>query len=78
MERLVELAQEFPGPTLDCLIMLIEKDEEGWRILSWDQEAKEILSAALESGQGPVRKSAEEFIQRQAARGDLRFRGLVK
>lgn len=78
IERLVELAREFPGLTLDCLIMLIEKDDEGWHMFSWDQEAREIFTAALESGQEPVRKSAEEFIQRQAARGDLRFRALVE
>ena len=48
--RLAELAPQAPSKAVACLGMLVEGDEDGWRIGGWSQEAHTILATVLEKG----------------------------
>ena len=75
--RLATLSMKMPLLTVECLALLLESDEEGWHIQIWNEHARTILSAALQSTDENARQIALNQIDRLGARNNLAFRDLL-
>lgn len=75
--RLATLSMKMPLLTVECLALLLESDEKGWHIRIWNEHARIILSAALQSTDENARQIALNQIDRLGARGYLAFRDLL-
>jgi hypothetical protein len=73
LRRLANLAPEMPLPTVRCLEKVIERAGRG--ILGWNDDAKQILSAAVRSQDPTAQKAANALISRLMAVGHV---GLLK
>lgn len=77
-ERLALLASDQPSAVVACLAKMVEGDREGWRILSWREHARQILSTALGSGQEEAQNLARDTINSLGERGIYEFRDLLE
>jgi hypothetical protein len=77
IERLSKLAQTLPGLVIDCLILMIENDEEGMRVHSWRKYIQEILTKVIQSGDKDAKHSAVCLIHELGARGYIELRKLI-
>ena len=77
MERLVELAKEWPRETVRVAYLLVESNA-GWGPSGWDTELEQILAAALASGDSRGHGEAVHLIDLLGRRGFLSFRELLK
>jgi hypothetical protein len=75
MERLSELAGEYPGHCLEVLKALARRDERGWNVLGWNDSARTVLQAALKVE--ATKADAIALIHELGARGHLQFRELL-
>lgn len=77
VDRLTEVSEKFRLESVQCLELLAKGDREGWKIHGWIEEAKTILSHAMQSG-GSAAESAEHLIHYLGSRGYLQFRPLLQ
>ena len=77
MERLKELANEWPHETVRVAHLMVEFDA-GWGPSGWESELGHILSAALASVDPEARKEALSLIDLLGRKGFLSFRELRK
>lgn len=56
---------------------MIEGDREGWRIHSWREEARAIISAALQTEDKPTQEVARSLVNRLCANGFLDYGDLL-
>lgn len=77
-KRLVALSASSPRACVACLSRLLDADTEGWRLLGWESDVKEILKAGLSSQDTEARSAAEALIHRLGARGYWGFRSLLE
>ena len=77
VERLAVVAEKMPLEAVQCLEHMAKGDHEGWKIHGWIEEAKTILSHAMESG-GRAAETAVNLIHYLGSRGHLQFRPLLK
>lgn len=75
--RLAALSVKMPLLTVECLALLLESDKEGWHIHIWNEHARTILSAALQSTDVKAQQIALNQIDRLGARNYLAFRDLL-
>ncbi|MBN2446038.1 MAG: hypothetical protein JXO22_04900 [Phycisphaerae bacterium] len=76
LERLAALAQFDPARCARIVGALVDGDDEGWRISSWENDARTVLSIALQaSGDAPT--IARGVIDRLGRRGFLNFGKLL-
>ncbi len=76
--RLVVLASAHLERCLPILGHLIRSDVEGWSLIGWDSEARQLLSAGLASEVATVREAATELIHELGGRGFFDFGELLK
>lgn len=77
MERLATICEVDPRRSARIVGMMVEGDDEGWRVGGWKKEAKAILSVAMKAG-GESKAVAEQVIDRLGRRGFLDFGELLK
>lgn len=77
MERLVELANEWPHETVRVAHLMVELDV-GWGPSGWEGELERILTIALAGGNPEARKEALSLIDLIGRKGFLSFRELMK
>ena len=77
MERLAELANEWPHETVRVAHLMVEFDA-GWGPSGWESELEQVLSAALACGNPEARKEALSLIDLLGRKGFLSFRELRK
>jgi hypothetical protein len=77
MERLVDLANEWPHETVRVAHLMVEFDV-GWGPSGWESELEQILKVALASGNPEARKEALSLIDLLGRKGFLSFRELRK
>jgi len=78
MERLAELCQRFPSQVIDCLMLMVEGDDEGLGILGWKGEARIALAGALASADREAAKKARELVHKLGGLGYFEFRDLLR
>ena len=77
MERLAELANEWPHETVRVAHLIVEFDV-GWGPSGWEGELEQILKVALTGGNPEARKEALSLIDLLGRKGFLSFRELRK
>lgn len=78
VERLATLANSMPFETVRCLHLMIEGDKEGWHIYHWREQARLLLSTAINGTNPEAKQTAIDIINRLGARGFLGFMDLIK
>jgi hypothetical protein len=76
-EELVKMMAEYPVAVLDCLGLMIGHLKTEGVYFGWNDEAKMILSEAMQFDDGPVKEQAIEIIHRLGAMGHFEFRELL-
>lgn len=77
IERLAELANDWPHETVRVAHLMVEFDA-GWGPSGWETELEKILGAALASANPEARKEALSLIDLLGRKGFLSFRELRK
>jgi hypothetical protein len=77
VERLAALADAMPAPAVEFLRLLLEGDNGTWRIYGWRDEARSILTTALQGNNAQTRQIAIALINRLGEQGYLEFRELL-
>lgn len=77
IERLATLSKTQPKDTLEALSLMIEGDREGWRIHSWHEEARVIITAALQAEDKPTQEVARSLVNIFCANGFLDYGDLL-
>lgn len=77
VKRLAELATEMPKETTECLELMVQQQDDPWRVFHWRDDARVILTTALSSGNADACKVAANVINRLCAQGHLEFKGLL-
>ena len=77
VERLAETAAKLPAIAVECLTMIVESDKDGWAILGWRDRAREILSAAMGSGDPTAQDAAVRLVHYLGRRGYFEFKDLL-
>jgi hypothetical protein len=67
MDKLAEIAGQFPHEAVQCLRLMVEGDREGWRIYAWRGKARTILAAGMRNVE--ARSEAEATINYLGSRG---------
>jgi hypothetical protein len=78
VERLVVLARTMPARSVLALSLMVEGDVEGFGILGWADNAKQIIKTALSSGDPEARRLAIELINILGRRRYFDFGDLLK
>ncbi len=77
IERLTELAQQYPSRVLECLRRMIENDRNGWKLLTWRDAVRRILNTGRSSEDMTARHLATDMVHRLGAMGHPEFRDLL-
>lgn len=77
IERLNNLLDVNPDYVLDCLELLIKGDKEGWTVLTWKGEIRDVLDKANALAQSGISKKVIKIAGRLVARGLIEFRPLA-
>jgi hypothetical protein len=78
VKRLAAVAADLPRDAVHCLRLIVEGDEEGWHVSSWQDHARVILRTALDSQDPVAHDAAEDLVNRLLARGYFGFRDLLE
>ena len=77
MKQLSKCVQQWPVEVMKCLLLLIRTDDP-WAIHMWREEAKEVLSLAVQSNQPEAVTLAENIIHELGSLGHLEFGDLLQ
>ncbi len=75
VERLADLAPEWPTRTVRCLRYLIKADTEGWGIYAWRESIRSILTTGLKDDE--AQDLAEQVVNDLLASGHFDYRDLL-
>lgn len=78
VERLATLATTMPKQTLQCLEAIVKGDRESFGIYVWNEQARKILIAAIQSGEVDVAAATRKLINHLGSRGFHEFRDLLQ
>ena len=76
-EQLVVMASDHPVQVVECFRMMVEGDDEGWRVMAWRQQLGDVLRAALDSESDEARDRAERLINTLGELGHHEYRELL-
>ncbi|MCH8343662.1 MAG: hypothetical protein IH983_06715 [Planctomycetes bacterium] len=77
MKRLASICNIDPLRSARIVGMLVDGDDEGWRVPSWKGEARTVLIAAMKAG-GEAKDVAEQVVDRLGRRGYVEFGELLE
>ncbi|MGM3309628.1 hypothetical protein ACSQ6I_27215, partial [Anabaena sp. WFMT] len=77
LKRLTILADTMPESVVECLDLMIKKDNSSWDKYGWRNETRSILSKVIKSNSGQARQTAVDIIQYLGKRGNLEYRELL-
>ena len=77
VERLASLTLDFPASVVECLDLIIRRDERGWRFSRWREHTRTILSDILQSSDEMAQQTAKDLINYLGSQGHLDFRDLL-
>ena len=78
IERLAEVASQWPAESVECLGLLVDGDKDGWHTRMWDPQTRDILSSAFESSDPTGRQRAEDLVHRLGSLGYFQYRDLLR
>jgi hypothetical protein len=77
VKRLATLADAMPAPAVEFLRLLLQGDNGRWRIYGWHDEARTILTTALQGNNDETRQIARALINHLGEQGYSEFRELL-
>lgn len=77
VKRLAELCPRYPTECVSCLGLMIEGDREHWLLLGVEDDARQMITLALESSRPEAVESAGRLVENLIARGHFGFRSLL-
>jgi hypothetical protein len=77
VERLAALASVSPASVVECIDLIIKRDERDWRFSRWKEHTGTILAKVLQSGDEMAQQTAEDLINYLGSQGHLDFRDLL-
>ncbi|MCE5254501.1 MAG: hypothetical protein LLG45_09930 [Actinomycetia bacterium] len=77
VEHLANVVDRRPLRSVRALDKLVQSDHEGWRIAGWEDEARKVVEAAMQSPDEDVRRASVRLINRLVSKGYLDFRDLM-
>ena len=77
VKRLADLCQRHPIESVECLWLIIDGDKEGWILPLVENEARGVLSVAMNSNIPQASLAARRLIQDLIRRGHYEFRTLL-
>jgi len=77
IERLASLAEQAPGLALRSLEAAVKSDQEGWRTYRMREHSRQILAAAMASGDPEAGGKAKALVDYLGQRGFLELRDLL-
>jgi hypothetical protein len=79
LDKLVEISERYTLESVQCLTEMVNgaSARERWVVTSWDDNARRILSTALNSSDAEIKKMANELINRLLSKGYYSFKDLV-
>ncbi len=77
LERLAELEPHHSANAVEALRLFVERDRDGWLLLSYKGYARTILSNAIQGTDPGGREDAIDFINWLAAKGSRQFLNLL-
>jgi hypothetical protein len=78
VEKLAAIAEKRPLDAVECLGAMVEADREGWGIATWADDARTLLSWALQSSDASARTAAVKLVNRLGALGHRDFGSLLR
>src|SRR3989441_1054517 len=78
VECLAKDVKSRPVQSVEALEKIIVGDRDGWQIHGWEQHARELLKAALDSDSADARESAVRVLNLIGSRGQYGFRELLR
>jgi hypothetical protein len=76
MERLAELASQYPARCLEVLSALVNRDKRGWLFLGLEESARTVLKALLETEE--TKSDAKTLIHQLGSHGYHQFREMLQ
>ena len=76
LDRLSELADEYPKLVVDCVCLLTSGDFEPWDIEYWNSKAFKVLSQGLKADKQHTKIFVAQAANNLGRRGYLAFRDL--
>jgi hypothetical protein len=77
VKMLAGLSSRHPVACVACLDLIVQGDRDNWALIGVDVEARQIIKAALDSGQHDAVMSARRLVELLIARGHYGFRSLL-
>jgi hypothetical protein len=77
LQRLAELADDYPDLCMKCLDRLVKGDEKAWGVLVWKQEVRDVLTPLVDSGVQAVAERAVDLIHYLGSLGQYEYRDLL-
>ena len=74
IEKLAVLASNYPKESILCLNIMVEGDQEGWKVYRWRGQLKKLLLTVLKSHDPEAQELAKSLINKLLAKGHLEFR----
>ncbi len=76
IEHLLKICKKFPTDSVKLIELMIEHDEEGWRIRVSADQIRSIIQTALQSKDEAAVRTAKKFVNRLASWGHSQFSDL--
>jgi hypothetical protein len=77
VDELARISTSMPRQCVDALSMIVRGDKKGWAILGWADKARQIMTAAMKSGDATARREAEDLINYLGSQGNFDFGTLL-
>ena len=71
------MVTKMPLDILDCLIMMVKGDTEGWRAGYWKERLEKIIYAIKGNSDNKIREKAKELLNILGSKGLLEFRNFI-
>jgi hypothetical protein len=78
VKTLAGLSSQHPVGCVSCLDLMVQGDRDNWVLVGVEVEARQIIKAALDSGQHDAIMIARRLVELLIARGQYGFRTLLR
>ena len=78
VKLLAELSSQHPVECVACLDLMVQGDRDNWVLVGVEEEARQTIKAALDSGQHDAAMRARRLVELLIARGQYGFRSVPR
>lgn len=78
IQRLAEMATDYPEQVLDVMHLMVQGPDDGWLVLRWKDSVTTMLESLLQNADSQIRDRAAQLTHELGARGYRQLRDLLK